>query len=132
MKVFYVVVCDRKFLKSLEIQLSANISAYKFINNILLLLKDVVSKKTKERSEGQAVVICVNILKIINFNGLKEKITLPGYPIFYVNFSFRHSLKWFRNFEKKWWKLCLLLTASMHIVNLFKHNYTFLHSKDIL
>jgi len=46
-KAFYVVFCNRKFLKSLEIQLSANISAYKFINNILRLLKDVKSKGNK-------------------------------------------------------------------------------------
>ena len=101
-KAFYVVACNGKFLKSLEIQLSANISAYKFINNILRLLKDVKSKETKERNKSQAVVIFVNILKIISFNALNEKkITLPGYRIFYVNITFLHSLNRFRNFKKK-------------------------------
>ena len=70
--VFYVVVCNGKFLKSLEIPLSANISAYKFIN-ILRLLKDAKSKETNETNEGQTVVICVNTLKIISFNRLKGK-----------------------------------------------------------
>ena len=128
-KLFYVVVFNGKFLKPLEIQLSANISAYRFISNNLRLLKDVKSKETRERSEGQTVVICVNILKIIKFKGLKEKISLPGYRIFYVNISFRHSLNRFRNFEKKLLIWCLLVITSMHIVKLYEHNYTFLHYK---
>jgi hypothetical protein len=73
MTILYVVDCNGKFLKSLEIPLSADTSAYKFINNTLRLIKKVNSKLTKERNEGQAVVICVNILQIISFYGLKEK-----------------------------------------------------------
>jgi hypothetical protein len=48
MTVFYVVVCNGKFLKSLEIPLSANISAYKFINNTLRLIKNVKFKGGKK------------------------------------------------------------------------------------